>query len=208
MIAPTSLLLKITDYCSARCMHCPFSPDKKTNEVSINDISKILNQSNQPVTIISGGEPFEHKDFKEVILLVDSFNKSIFRIATGGHIPIKSYSTTLSNLGQFTGISLGTDIMLNSRNTNKELKNIWISNLEFLKEAHIPYSITFTLGSDLSQQSLSEILSLCKKMEISPSFFLIQNNEFSSMTLDQISIFTNNLSAIFPKVLIRHENIH
>jgi len=58
----------LTTKCSSGCMHCPFSnPGLEKLFLAPATVQKIMSQSSEGLTILSGGEPFEHPEISEIL---------------------------------------------------------------------------------------------------------------------------------------------
>ena len=67
---PTAIILYVTNRCNLRCNHCFYWDflNKKTDELSINEIGKIVNSLEHAISLsLTGGEPFLRKDLSEII---------------------------------------------------------------------------------------------------------------------------------------------
>jgi MoaA/NifB/PqqE/SkfB family radical SAM enzyme len=170
----------ITTRCSAGCSHCPFSAQglEKLSMPALT-LKQILNPA--LLAVISGGEPFEHENAEEMLLSLTSY-QGAFRIASGGFVPMKKFQEPLTMLRReaigFQGISLGTDV-LTARNNKAELKNVWAENVRFLKEIKVPYSITITLGAELSATLVKELF----ESGAQPDFFYVRHRAHASENL-------------------------
>lgn len=144
--------LMLTTKCSAGCSHCPFSdPGMPALYLSRERMNAALRSGRPGLMVIAGGEPFEHP---EIALILDDLctHQTAFRIATGGHVDLRTWEKDLKRLasagGGFQGISLGTD-PLTPRCASSALAEQWRRNLRWLESARLPYSITVTLGDKL-----------------------------------------------------------
>lgn len=111
-----------------------------------------MSQLSGSLTILSGGEPFEHPEIAEILDTLGC-QANPFRIATGGFIDLSPWIDQLCSLsrlrGPLEGISMGTDI-LSSRVDHSKWVSTWINNLQLFAKFQIPYSLTITLGSSLA----------------------------------------------------------
>ncbi len=68
---PREIELHLTSYCNLRCRHCVYDvPVKKNNFLNFNILSNFFDELEEVGIfrlIISGGEPFLHKDIKQII---------------------------------------------------------------------------------------------------------------------------------------------
>mgnify|MGYP000943927464 FL=1 len=84
----TNLCLEITNKCYQNCIHCSSMSSAESNDfLSLTDIDNILNQliplGLQNISI-SGGEPFLHKDFIQILNLIHD-KKITYQIYTCGY---------------------------------------------------------------------------------------------------------------------------
>lgn len=192
----TTETIMLTTKCSAKCSHCSFSnPNLKQLFLSIEQINKILERSASELIVISGGEPFEHPAI-ETILERLCEEKKPFRIATGGHINFDPWKDKLLKLLEkskgFKGISIGTDVLTTRVNQPHWIPN-WKNNLAFLCQYQIPFSITLTLGTDLtfSWFDLSNWNNFFQRL---PEFFYIRysdENLLAEFKKNQMECFKN-----------------
>jgi|GEM_PF-5164373 len=139
----SSSTVLIHPFCSAKCKHCPYGNLQHGAVREVSDIICEIENKKEKLILISGGEPFEYP-YLDVFLSQLSKIDKIFRIATGGHIPIHSLIQQLKRMKNFCGISLGTDILIEERNFNLAHMATWTKNLDLLKSESINYSITIT----------------------------------------------------------------
>ncbi|MDW2114272.1 hypothetical protein R7035_12185 [Vibrio sp. 1731] len=155
--------------CNAKCYHCPYgsAPSLLTENAS-NEISN----SSEGIILFSGGEPLELK-FNEIKDLINDClkNYKIFRIATGGHIPLNYIARNLASIPLFSGFSIGTDVIIKSRNNNfAKYSLIWSENINILDDLNINYSITISLSKDIGEDFFLSYISIG-----SPDFIMINS---------------------------------
>lgn len=208
LILPARTLM-LTTTCTGGCVHCPFShPALKQVSMRRDVFRKILADSKGEYLVLSGGEPFEHPRISE--FLADLLSHSApFRIATGGFIDLEPWGNELAalihqNCG-FQGISLGTD-SLTSRCPEPRHAKKWAENLTLLNRLQIPYSITITLGADLSLTLLNDLLSL----NCCPTFIYLRHR---GLPQENLSSWQRGLREALPSLniledLILNEQTH
>lgn len=156
-----------TTQCSAGCKHCPFSdPKMRKQNLEITKIINLINKAEEDLVVLSGGEFFEHSQIDSLLCELKNIKTQKFRITTGGHIDLAPYISTLKQIQNLEGISIGTDTI----NLHAE---IWTQNLLLLEEQQIPYSLTFTLIS-YSYLDLKKILQTIKKLKVNPQFVYVR----------------------------------
>lgn len=84
----------ITSRYSAGCLPCPFAYGTAEHRfLSVHRTLEKIRASEAPLVVISGGEPFEHPHFAQMVHALgkgDAWGKP-FRIATGGHRSMAEY---------------------------------------------------------------------------------------------------------------------
>lgn len=157
--------------CSAGCLHCPYSKESLGNAMKKEELVKTIECIESPFILLTGGEPLEHPKIVSLLAEMSSMGK-LFRIATGGHIPLFPFLNLLNNKF-FCGFSIGTDILIKQRNRGN-LRVNWLKNILLIKERKIHFSITITLGMDfLLTNLIKELLNL----GIDPDFFTLAEKE-------------------------------
>ncbi len=79
-------LVLVTTMCSGGCQYCPFSRDGlEKSFLSPKIIEKIMSGGTNKLTILSGGEPFEHPEISKILTSLGK-QTQVFRVATGGFI--------------------------------------------------------------------------------------------------------------------------
>jgi len=174
-VAAVADTLMLTTKCSAGCLHCPFSQtDLPAMHLSPAQLRGYFRASQANLIVISGGETFEHPEIGDLLSEL-ALQAKPFRIATGGHINLLPWAGLIAKLAcgncGFQGVSLGTDA-LTPRCPNPNLARVWRQNLAWLNEAELPYSITITLGEDLTMGARSAIDQ--EMMRARPEFLYIR----------------------------------
>lgn len=86
------LRIRVTDYCSQYCVHCPDSRmfSQKNAEIEPLKLEKYLNNlvtvhaKNQVTLLLTGGEPFDAKEFLEVLRICSIWEPRHLILATNG----------------------------------------------------------------------------------------------------------------------------
>lgn len=143
----------LTTKCSGACKHCPFSKlDLEKLFLSRQKLQEMMSQASSRLTILSGGEPFEHREISEILADMGKQTHP-FRIATGGFVDLSLWIDELVSLsvprGPLEGISIGTDV-ISSRVDHSRWVPIWVDNIQLLSRSRVPYSLTLTIGNDLN----------------------------------------------------------
>ncbi len=194
----------VTTKCSGGCQHCPFSnPDLEKLFLAPKLIKTIMTQTASRLTVLSGGEPFEHPQISEILTDLGKQTNS-FRIATGGFVDLAPWVDKLKFLsrpaGPLRGISIGTDV-LSSRVDHSKWIPIWKSNIRLFFESQIPYSLTFTTGSDLDFSRL-DLWKWTGLFEGKPEFIYLRHAQD-----DLLDEWVRKLKDTFGDILIIHDEI-
>lgn len=189
--------LLISSSCQAKCLHCPYGKEDKHNERSLKSLFHEIDITNPRPLLITGGEPFECRHLFPVILKLEN-NQRLYRIASGGHIPMKPFLSSLQVTKFLSGISLGTDVLISSRNPKQNFLLIWHNNLKLIKQHKISYSITITLSKKIIE---GEFLRQLYREIKSASFVLI--NKMENEKELNFNNFFSILNEIFPNLVVK-----
>lgn len=167
----------LTTKCSGGCFHCPFSdPEIPERHLPLDVAAQLCLQSKAPLTVLSGGEPFEYDALSDLLKILAQSRGAPFRIATGGFIPLGPWATQLQNCAGFVGVSFGTDVMI-SKSQNSLIQKIWINNINLLNSMAMPYSLTLTVTQLPIQKSLPGLTSLLSLQNVRPEFVYLRWSE-------------------------------
>lgn len=193
-----ALTIMTTTKCSAECIHCPFSHPKMTQrELKVEKIKSLINNSNEELVVLSGGEFFEHSKIDELLENLSEVKDKKFRIATGNHIDLSPYIEKLKTIKNLEGISVGTDTLL-------KYSNRWKENLLILEKNQIPYSLTFSLFPQ-SDLKIVQSLIFVNQIKVKPNFVYVRvYHEESYFPFRQIETLEKNFKKI--PMLIDHLN--
>lgn len=174
---PTAVILYVTNKCNLKCNHCFYwdSLNKKTDELSANEIAKIVDSLKHPISLsLTGGEPFLRGDLPEII---DSFivRKRVkeIGITSNGFMTDKvvsfceRYCLEHKNIPLSVQISLdGLEVVHDSiRRVNGSFKRALdtINKLHELTKFYDTFSVS--AGIAVQKKNLSEILELIDLLE-------------------------------------------
>ena len=197
-------MLQISNACSSRCVHCPYS--LVINTISKQSVLSQIENDYSPITIVSGGEPFEHPLLHDFLNALENKKTSVFRIATGGHIDLSDFLQEMLSYKYLSGISFGTDQFFESRQKNQMLRTIWEKNLKELDGRRFPYSMTVTLGKDLPMEDLKGLAVLMSARKL--QFILLQNSELQPIVESEYNFYYEIFKNNNPGVLIKNECIY
>jgi len=175
---PIAKTLMLTTQCSALCSHCPFSdPSLKRIELTLDQVLFKLENAQEDLVVLSGGEVFEYTQLPKLLQELQSKNKKRLRIATGNFIPLKNHLQILKHLPHFEGLSLGTDTLI-------KFEAIWFKNMSSIQDYGIPYSLTFTLLKNI-RFPLEDVLSRLSRLNLNPQFIYLRSDSLTDETLIQ-----------------------
>lgn len=195
----------LTTICSAGCSHCPFSnPRLEPLHLSADTLIKILNQTNEKLAVLSGGEPFEHPEISKILNNLSEVTIPV-RIATGGFVKLDPWIEQLEILSKqnaaFKGISIGTDVLSN-RVTRSVWAAIWEHNIHLLIKAHVPFSLTFTISPEFQLDYFS-LSSWTKTFNGMPEFIYLRYSD-----VNHKNAWLERIQAAFGYVIILQDDIH
>jgi organic radical activating enzyme len=167
--------LMITSRCSAGCLPCAFGNGTVEHRfLSVPRTLEKIRSSDAPLVVISGGEPFEHPHFAQLVhsLAKGHARGKPFRIATGGHRSMAEYLPQLKAIEGFQGISLGTDVLSRICSNTKAYAHVWHENVRRLNEMQVPYSLTLTLHAAMTDAR--EVLKIAHRCGAQPEFVYLR----------------------------------
>ena len=106
-------------------------------------------------------------------------------------------------LQNFTGVSLGTDILFSKRNQNNHEQSFW-NNVKLLNQSNVNYSLTITLGSDVE---MSEVESILSHSTLAPTFFLVQHRDDEPVNTSFVEQVSSLINQKFPNQVIHYANL-
>lgn len=86
---PYKITFSITERCNSRCKHCSIWKKEPTNELTRDEIGKILRSVKAPWVNLTGGEITLRDDLKEIGDLIKENNGKIVNFATNSSLPDK-----------------------------------------------------------------------------------------------------------------------
>ncbi|MGA8164279.1 MAG: radical SAM protein [Waddliaceae bacterium] len=196
----------ITTQCSAGCQHCPYSnPQLKKLFLNVKTVKQLVdeNSKGKTLTVLSGGELFEHPKIKEILEeLINSTGP--FRIASGGFVDLSPWINQLRTLSDtkrsLQGISMGTDI-LSSRVNHSNWVPTWVNNIQLLSQSQISYSLTLSLPNDLVFSHF-DIWRWMDYFDSKPAFIYILHH-----AEEHINELTKKIKSTFCKVPIIYDTL-
>lgn len=188
----------VSTVCSMDCYHCPYSIRNSHDEFETIEPNHSFEAEPGDIYILTGGEPFESPHILKQFIDEIVRKHALFRIATGGHISLRSYYIELLSNVSFLGINFGTDVLLRSR--SKEAKRVWQDNWRMFGNLKNTW-LTITLSSEFSVDSLFNMLN-----ELKPRTVMLNECEGGFLDFDN---YTHYLQREFPNTYFvggyRHE---
>ncbi len=179
IIKPIALSLWITEKCNSRCVFCNIWKDgtMDLNPIKFQDQiqnSKILR--NIKYFVITGGEPFLHKDITKFVDIISKFaNPLQIRFASNGFatdlIIEKVKEMCINNKNILINIKFSID---GTRHTHDKLRNTecgfdkamrTIDNLKKLSFPNLTLSLSFTANTR-NYKEIGDVLAIAKQKEI------------------------------------------
>lgn len=184
--------------CSMDCYHCPYSIKNNRDEYIFIEPDHSFKAQSGDIYILTGGEPFESPLLLQQFINEIIKRQALFRIATGGHVDLRSYYIELVSNVSFLGLNFGTDVLLRSK--NNEAKKMWQDNWKIFRQLQNTW-LTITLSSDLSKISVYNILNKLK-----PRTVMLNECEGGFSEFDNYTLY---LQGEFPNIYFiggyRHE---
>ncbi|MFA5410273.1 MAG: radical SAM protein [Candidatus Omnitrophota bacterium] len=212
---PKFLIHFVTTRCQLNCKHCfcPSESDASSKDkLSLSELKKVILSFNAPIdtVVLTGGEPFLHKDLVEMALLYNSLNKArIISINTNGYATdtiVNSVNKILNDLDNNSCLSLQVSLdgperihndirgnpysFQNAAETIRRLKKIQVAN----DKMHIH---TLCIINQKNCNYLKELSSYCMENLNMPIYFeLVRRNicDFHSVEYKPRDGLTGDLS--------------
>jgi len=170
--------IHITDSCNLKCTHCLFSCSPQTNKtLELKDIKSVVDQSYKlgvKVFYLTGGEPFVHKDIKEILnYILHDFEDTSAVVLTNGTLIDKyiNFINTLPLDRLYFQISADGTGKINDETRGKGSYDKLLKNLEILKNINVSKTISMTVHrGNLSE--LNKIVDLAAKYNIYSVHFM------------------------------------
>ena len=155
IIQPLCVQFEITDNCNAKCKICDRHKTIQTNEISINNIRKILkglSDYNIKNIIFSGGEPTMHKNFLEILEYAKKECNFNIGVLSNGLLLNKKIAKSICNYADWIRISIdgsNKTIIDETRGsgTYKKLKNS-LNNLRKHKNKKCKIGMGYVIQKD------------------------------------------------------------
>lgn len=161
------LWFHVTNKCNLSCNHCLFSSGPKENgELKFSDIKDLSTQAYHlgcKIFALTGGEPFVHNEYSDIIDHLLSFNDSHVIVLSNGLLlkdraQIEKWGNDRFHL-QISVDGLKED---HERIRGKGSWNKLLSNLSWLKEKSFPFTISMSIDFHNAPQ-MSNVVSFAKE---------------------------------------------
>lgn len=167
---PTEVSISITEECNLNCIHC--YQIKRKRRMDLNNIKKILYElkRNQVLQLtITGGEPFLHPQWSEILQLAKKLG-FVIKIQSNDLLLNKEYVTVLRNI-----LNIKTDsIQISLDGSTSEIYNLQrgnanfnkvISNIKYMVEVGLKVILNIT-PTKKNENDIYEVFKLATKLEV------------------------------------------
>lgn len=157
LTTPITVEIGVTKTCNQNCMHCSNGGGRKNGFLNLNLLDEIL-KINPGYVILTGGEPFLHPEFYEIVHKVKD-SHAFLRICTNGTlIDVQKHKKLLSLLDKddIVQISLdASDKIAYSKMRGKDDFEKVIANIRVIKEKY-PW-LTIEVHNVPTQYNINEV---------------------------------------------------
>jgi len=151
-----TIAIRVTQACNLRCQHCySVSGKKLQNELSLNEIKKIIDRSKKLGAIrifFTGGEPFIRRDICEILKYADK-NRFAIYISTNGTVFNKRTINFLKSLKHLRTIQISIDGLSKIHDQIRERKGAFNKAIKWAK----------VVKKELKDKKVAFIFTLMKK---------------------------------------------
>jgi MoaA/NifB/PqqE/SkfB family radical SAM enzyme len=156
------LTIEITNSCSLNCLHCSTNAEVKNKFFSLGKIKEILSEFPDFDTVrLSGGEPFEHPELKDILKEIKKRNKKTIVLSSGVCFGREIAPETIESIKEYTdeimlSIYGGKEIhdgVCNLSGAHAVLKK----SIKSINDGKVPFSFE-TVAMKETLGSLGEIL--------------------------------------------------
>ena len=190
--SPAEITFFVTSQCNFECKHCFYKNVHSNNELTLNEISKIINTIPKFLRLnISGGEPFLRKDLSEICILFSN-KTSIITIPTNASLPeemVKQTKNILLNSNILLHISLSLDGIGDLRDKIANRKNTFpkfeetLNRLKHLQKSFPNLKVgIITTQTPENEKELQSIYNYILKRKIDNFGFNMQRNKNNVLT--------------------------
>lgn len=189
-LPPVALMLPITHKCNLSCKVC-FLPCPNQKEISLDEIKRLIKDSDDPEIRISGGEPTLRKDLPEIIKYTNSIGKRSYLLTNGTTLDDK-HAKMLKDNG-ITAVHFSLNALNNDnlkRIDGKPLLEKKLKSIEVLKKHNIPIILSTLLVREVNKRELRGLLD-----------FYLKNHKFISQWRIRSSVQIGRYTGTQPYVV-------
>jgi len=200
--SPMKASFNITDNCNGRCITCTQWKRKSDNELTTEEVNKILLQLKEVgVRSISftGGEPTLRRDLSEIIKKTNDLNFDNITLATNGLLLTKEKAIDFIENG-LKEITISIDGVGQVHDYVRGIKGSYARSIKVLKmltelrDKRYPY-LTIRIATTLMKPTLNTItnvLDVAKELSVSWGINLISNSLYFFEGVDVSELFIQN----------------
>ena len=194
-----SALLEITNKCNLKCIHCFYSDYISTYEMSIENIAytigKISALENLEYIGVTGGEPFLHSRFIDILKMFgDNFSKTRFLIITNG---ILLNDEILNLFSVYKNIAINISVDGSNRQINDMIRGNGtydkliesIEKVAAIDNNRLNLRMTIQKGN---YKDVSDFFHLAKKYNVSANYLFVAECGTAKLKWDEVGLSTSN----------------
>lgn len=167
--APLNVFLEITQNCNSECIHCINKREKKTKDISLDNLKVIIDKLyNSGIFLIkiSGGEPFCRNDIFKILDYIETKNIKYIIYTNGTYID-ENVAFNLQGLSNLLCLRVSIDGLQETNDAirGKGMFDIAIRALKLLSNNKIPCEANYTICYK-NYKEISDLIMFMKKQGI------------------------------------------
>ena len=187
------LVIAITHKCNLNCSIC-FVPKREREDLTAEQIKKIIEEAEIPWIVMSGGEPTVRKDLPELLKATRKAGKHVAINTNGIRLGNKNYVKKLADHGlEFVILSFnGLDDEIYRKINGYPLLDVKSKALENLIDCHIDTAISPTIIRGINDD-LSSLIKLCfdhvphvSELRLRGAAYVGRHNEFEPLVMSEM----------------------